>query len=158
MVIAPVGEKILFEHTKISATRGGVITPVIPPGSATVLGTGGFVFCLFYDTTNNDRTNDHNGDKHSNRNASDELGFSNAASVVVGAVSGRSNITTTVTDPSRAGTVEGAESHILHVLVAPKSEEKLRRRSYMDVTLHRPVATGGRGGGLGPPWKNLSPP
>ena len=36
--IAPVGEKLLFEHTKFSATRGvGVITPTTPPpGSATV--------------------------------------------------------------------------------------------------------------------------
>ena len=30
-VIAPVGEKLLFEHNKISATRGGVIYPVTPP-------------------------------------------------------------------------------------------------------------------------------
>ena len=30
-VIAPVGEKLLFEHTTISATRGGMITPVTPP-------------------------------------------------------------------------------------------------------------------------------
>ena len=31
-VIAPVGEKLLFEHTTFSATRGvGVITPTTPP-------------------------------------------------------------------------------------------------------------------------------
>ena len=31
-VIAPVAEKLLFEHTQISATRGGgVIYPVHPP-------------------------------------------------------------------------------------------------------------------------------
>ena len=31
-VIAPVGEKLLFEHTQFSATRGGgVITPTPPP-------------------------------------------------------------------------------------------------------------------------------
>ena len=35
-MIAPVGEKLLFEHTKFSAIRGGgVITPPPPPGSAT---------------------------------------------------------------------------------------------------------------------------
>ena len=30
-VIAPIGEKLLFEHTKFSATRGGVITPTTHP-------------------------------------------------------------------------------------------------------------------------------
>ena len=34
-VIAPVGEKLLFEHTKFSATRGGW-SPLPPPVSATV--------------------------------------------------------------------------------------------------------------------------
>ena len=39
-VIAPVGEKLLFEHTKFSATRGGVITPTTtPPVSATAWAT-----------------------------------------------------------------------------------------------------------------------
>ena len=34
-VIAPVGEKLLFEHTKFSATRGGGDHPYHPPVSAT---------------------------------------------------------------------------------------------------------------------------
>ena len=40
-MIAPVGEKLLFEHTKFSATRGGGDHPYHhhPPVSATVLDT-----------------------------------------------------------------------------------------------------------------------
>ena len=56
-VIAPVGEKLLFEHTKFSATMGGDLPRHHPPGSATASKVRKLhVYNTLYETSGNPST------------------------------------------------------------------------------------------------------